>query len=88
LAGERVFVFDACALIALLEDEPGAAVVENLLQDPRNRCLIHAISACEIYYDLYRRGNIGDATSLMAILTENGLQLLEELTSDLWQTAG
>jgi predicted nucleic acid-binding protein len=88
LADDRVFVFDACAFIALLEDEPGAAAVEVLLQDPRNRCLIHSINACEIYYDLYRRGNTEDANSLVAIFGENGLQLVEESPSDLWQIAG
>lgn len=85
MAGEQVFVFDACAFIALLEDEPGAAVVEDLLQDPGKRCLIHAISACEIYYDLYRRGNTDDANSLAALLAEYGLELLEALPAELWR---
>ena len=88
MAGEQVFVLDACAFIALLEDEPGAAVVEDLLQDPGKRCLIHAINACEIYYDLYRRGNTEDANSLAVLLAEYGLELLEGLPAELWQTAG
>jgi uncharacterized protein with PIN domain len=88
LAAEPVFVFDACALIAILEDEPGAEVVEDLLQEPGNRCLIHAISACEVYYDLCRRGNMEDADTLEAIFAEYGLELLEALPSDLWKIAG
>jgi len=88
LAVEPVFVFDACAFIALLEDEPGAEVVEELLQEPKNRCLIFAISACEVYYDLHRRGNREDAESLEAIFTEYGLALLDDLPSDLWKAAG
>ena len=88
MPGEPVFVFDACAFIALLEDEPGAEVVEKLLQESANRCLIHAVNACEVYYDLCRRGNSEDADSLETIFAEYGLELLESLTSDVWQLAG
>ncbi len=88
MAVEPVFVFDACAVIALLEDEPGAEVVEELLQDPKNRCLIFVVSACEIYYDLHRRGNREDAESLESIFAGNNLTLLDGLPSDLWKAAG
>jgi uncharacterized protein with PIN domain len=88
LATESVFVFDACALIAILEDEPGADVVQSLLKDSTNRCLIHAVSACEVYYDLLRRGNAEDAETLEVIFGELGLELLEALPSNLWRTAG
>ncbi len=88
MAIESVFVFDACALIALLEDEPGAKVVEDLLQEPGNRCLVHAVSVCEVYYDLCRRGDTEDAESLESLLTEFGLELIEELPANLWRIAG
>jgi len=39
LPARPVFVLDACALIALLEDEPGAERVEEILGEPENRCL-------------------------------------------------
>ncbi|MBW8879155.1 MAG: type II toxin-antitoxin system VapC family toxin [Acidobacteria bacterium] len=88
MAAESVFVFDACALIAILENEPGADMVAQLLQEPANRCLIHAVSACEVYYDLYRRGSVDEADTLAAIFAEYGLELVETLPSDLWRTAG
>ncbi|HEV2856717.1 MAG TPA: type II toxin-antitoxin system VapC family toxin [Thermoanaerobaculia bacterium] len=88
MAAEPVFVFDACALIALLEDEPGAEVVEEILQDPTNSCLINAVSACEVYYDLCRRGNTEDADTLEKLFAEYGLELLDALPSDLWKVAG
>jgi uncharacterized protein with PIN domain len=88
LAVEPVFVLDACAFIAFLEDEPGAEAVEELLQEPKNRCLILAIGACEIYYDLCRRGNTEDAESLESIFAEYDIELLEGLPSDLWKVAG
>jgi uncharacterized protein with PIN domain len=88
LATEPVFVFDACALIALLEDEPGAEVVEELLQEPGNRCLIHAVNACEVYYDLCRRGNTEDADTLEVLFAGYDLELFDSLASDLWKLAG
>jgi uncharacterized protein with PIN domain len=88
LAADSVFIFDACALIALLEDEPGADVVEELLQTTANRCLIHAVSVCEVYYDLHRRGNTEDADTLEALLSEHGLELVETLPPGLWRIAG
>jgi uncharacterized protein with PIN domain len=88
LAAESIFVFDACALIAILENEPGALIVEELLQDPANRCLIHAASACEVYYDLCRRGSIDEADTLVALFTEYGLDLVETLPLELWRLAG
>jgi uncharacterized protein with PIN domain len=75
-------------MIALLEDEPGAERVEALLQEPGNHCLIHAISACEVYYDLLRRGNTADAESIEVIFSEFGLELLETLPAQLWRLAG
>lgn len=88
MPAEPVFVFDACAVIALLEDEPGAGVVERLLQDAAGRCLIHAVSACEVYYDLYRRGSRDDAETIDQIFAEYGLEILEAMPSELWRIAG
>ena len=88
MAAESVFVFDACAFIALLEDETGADVVEALLQEATNRCMIHAINACEVYYDLHRQGNTEDADALEELLAEYGLELVETFSSSLWRAAG
>ena len=88
MAAESVFVFDACALIAILENEPGADVVAELLREPANRCLIHAVSACEVYYDLCRRGTIDEADSLVELFDEYGLDLVDTLPSELWGIAG
>ncbi len=48
-----VFIFDACAVLALLNLEPGAEVAAEILENGENHCLIHAINACEVYYGLH-----------------------------------
>lgn len=88
MPGRQVLVFDACAVIALLEAEPGVEVVEQLLDDPSNRCLLSPVNACEVYYDFLRRG-YGEATGILEpILAGYELQILETLTPEIWQTAG
>lgn len=86
-AEEGVYVFDACAVVAFLQREPGAEVVAEILKNPRSRCLIHAVNACEIYYDIYRRGG-EDADALDEILATSGIELVGTIPSTLWRTAG
>lgn len=85
---KRLYVLDACALVAFLYDEDGAEVVQELLDHDENRCLIHAINACEVYYDLLRRGNDKDAASLEGVLEDTGVQLNSDLSIELWKAAG
>ena len=49
-----VVVFDSCALIALLRDEPGAGEVEGLLGDATVECHVHAVNLCEVEYEGFR----------------------------------
>jgi uncharacterized protein with PIN domain len=88
LADEGVYVFDSCALVAFLQREPGAEVVAEVLKDPRNRCLIHAVNVCEVYYDLYRRNGEEDASTLEEVLADMGIEPVETIPSTLWRTAG
>jgi uncharacterized protein with PIN domain len=88
LSDDGLYVFDSCAVVALLQREPGAEVVAEILKDSRNRCLIHAINACEVYYDIYRRSGEADASALEGILETTGIELVETIPSTLWRTAG
>lgn len=63
MPAESLYIFDACALIALIEREPGYDRVETLLRDPAVESHIHAINLCEVLYDaLRRRPNISTHT--------------------------
>jgi uncharacterized protein with PIN domain len=88
LSDDGLYVFDSCAVVALLQREPGAEVVAEILKNSRNRCLIHAINACEVYYDIYRRSGEADASALEGILATTGIELVETIPSTLWRTAG
>ncbi len=88
MPADGLYVFDSCAVIAFLQREPGAEVVAEILKDSRNRCFIHAINACEVYHDIYRRGGEEDASALEEILATTGIELVETIPSTLWRTAG
>lgn len=89
MPAEAVYVFDACAVIALLQAEEGASIVVDLLQaEEDQRCLVHAINVCEIYYDVFRRDGEEIADGVKEILEGYGFELIEEVPPALWKAAG
>ena len=49
----KIYVFDACALIALLSKETGYENVEKIINEAKNKkakILIHKINLYEIFY--------------------------------------
>jgi predicted nucleic acid-binding protein len=88
LPPENVCVFDACAVIALLDAEPGAEVVEALLAEEDLRCVVHVLNVCEVYYHIYRRADKERAAKLPGILESYGFELNDSLAPALWQEAG
>lgn len=62
---EKHIVLDACALIAFLNDEPGAEIVAAILEDTPS-VEMSAINLLEIAYDAVRRS--GSAQSIIELL--------------------
>ncbi|MDR0456332.1 MAG: PIN domain-containing protein [Treponema sp.] len=47
------YILDACALLALFDDEEGADIVENILEQARNNeaaLIMNAANLIEVYY--------------------------------------
>jgi predicted nucleic acid-binding protein len=54
---KRIFVLDACALIAFMKDEEGAEVVGPLIKgsfDGKIDLIVNKINLLEVFYDFYR----------------------------------
>jgi len=81
-------VLDACALIALLRNEPGGADVRSLLADEACCCFIHADNLCEVYYDCLRNYDEAQADQMLEDLTVCGLLLRDDMDSGFWKKAG
>lgn len=88
MAADSTFVFDACAVIALLRGEDGAETVASLLGEPKYRCRLQAVNLCEVYYDGIRRGDTTDAARLEELLTKSGFDIETEVSRSLWESVG
>jgi predicted nucleic acid-binding protein len=86
-ADTAAYVFDSCAVVALLYREPGAERAASLLES-KSRCLIHAVNVCEVFYDGLRRGSTMTAEELETLLVQAGLRIETAIPRALWQTAG
>ena len=82
------YIFDACALIALADDEEGADILENYLADEENECYVHALNFCEVYYHARRRGTETEAKELIEEFLELGLIERNDLDKIFWQEVG
>lgn len=87
-ATEPVYVLDACAVIALLYGEEGSGEVMALLEESENRCRIHALNLCEVFYDGLRRGDLSDAARVENLVTGSGIEIETEIPRPLWESAG
>jgi PIN domain nuclease of toxin-antitoxin system len=75
------YLLDACALIALLADEEGAAAVGSIVES--SECHVHSINVYELYKDcLARSGSTTDADELLSDLGTLGLRRVDCMRDD------
>jgi PIN domain nuclease of toxin-antitoxin system len=82
------YVLDAGPLIALLNGEAGADVVEDVLTEPGSTCYIHCYNLCEIYYQYFRRGGQATADEVVSDLLDLGICLRDDSDISFWKSAG
>lgn len=83
-----IYIFDASAIIAYLDGEPGSGLVDSLLKNFDNTCYVHAINLCEIYYTYIRRKNEQTANRILLDLKMAGLVERQDMGSEFWQRVG
>jgi len=81
-------VYDSNALIAYLEDEPGAESVDALLSDDSANGFVHSVNLCEVYYHVRRKQGEDAADAACDTLKNLGLEVREDLDDDFWKAAG
>jgi PIN domain nuclease of toxin-antitoxin system len=82
------YVLDACSLIAYLRKENGGEIVRDLLLESKNQCSIHALNLCEVYYDFERFAGRNVADEVIEIVSELGIDIIEDMDESLWKLAG
>lgn len=81
-------VYDSNVLIAYLEDEPGAEIIEFWLTDKTNTGFVHSINLCEVFYHVRRKFGEEAAQETYEGIRKLGLTIREDLDEDFWQEAG
>jgi PIN domain nuclease of toxin-antitoxin system len=82
------YILDSSALIAFLNGESGANIVQNLLDDPNAVCYAHAVNICEVYYGFFREKDQTTAEVVVNDLISIGLQIREDMDQAFWQAVG
>ena len=86
-----VYILDACSLIALLTNEDGADVVQNLMQRATDReinILMHKVNFFEVYYYIYKRYSEKMALKLLEDIKISPIKIDTEVTDDILIKAG
>ncbi|MCL2600725.1 MAG: PIN domain-containing protein [Treponema sp.] len=85
------YVVDACAIIAFLNDEPGAGTVARLLNQAEtgaDRLFMSSVQVLEVYYDrIYVRGR-EYADTVLDSLYASPIIVLPRITHDAIREAG
>ncbi|MEK7250965.1 MAG: type II toxin-antitoxin system VapC family toxin [Bacteroidota bacterium] len=84
----RTCLFDACSLLAYLNDEEGADKVEQLLNDEGTEKVIHAINLLEVYYDVYRVEGKERAEDVLDALEQFPARIIQEIGNQTFREAG
>jgi predicted nucleic acid-binding protein len=86
-----VYVLDACALIAYLNDEPGAEIVDvHLLQASERAAVVfmHKLNLLEVYYGFYRSGGKEKADEMLNDINTTEIEIIEGISDDVFLEAG
>lgn len=87
----KTFILDACALIAFLNDEEGANLVEKLLcmANARNASLLmNKVNLFEIYYGVYRDDGIEEAKNVLRKIENLPVKIIDTFTDEVFYEAG
>jgi predicted nucleic acid-binding protein len=74
-------------MIAFLDDEPGAGVVEQVLTEPGSTCYAHIFNLMEIYYTYFRRRGEAVAEDALQSLLDTGLAVRDDHDTAFWKEA-
>jgi len=87
----KIYVFDACALIALLSKETGYENVEKIIneaKDKKVKIIMHKINLYEVYYHICKFYDEAVAINFLAEIKQSPMQINTEITDELIIKAG
>jgi predicted nucleic acid-binding protein len=85
------YVLDANAIVALLKNEKGAEVVDNLLvQAADGKCSVcmNKYNLLEVYYGFYREDGEAFAEEQIKAIQESPVKIVDTLSNEVFRQAG
>jgi len=87
----ETYIFDACALIALLSKESGYGNVEQIIERSRSKkavILMHTVNVLEVYYHISKLYSDNLAQKFLKEIKKSPIRLRTEVTEDVIIRAG
>jgi len=88
----KIYVLDACAIIASLKNEEGANKVENIFISQKKsndmQIIMHKINLLEVYYDVVKRCGEAAAKNVLAEIKRNPIKIISLFSNQLFFEAG
>jgi PIN domain nuclease of toxin-antitoxin system len=85
------YVLDACALLALLRNETGADVVENIIDDAdvgNAKVSMHKANLLEVYYDILRSYGKDQARETLYEVAQLPITVIPDISDAFFEEAG
>ena len=85
------YVLDACAMLAVLSNEPGASIVEEIYEKAASGDVVLAmnkLNLLEVYYDLLRAYNKEYSDEIINQIKRLPIHIYNELSDDDFYEAG
>jgi PIN domain nuclease of toxin-antitoxin system len=87
----KIYVFDACALIALLSKETGYENVERIIKEAKDKqatIKMHKINLYEVYYHICKLYDETSAINFLEEIKKSPIQIDMEITDEIIIKAG
>ena len=88
---KQIYILDACALLALLSNEPGADIVANVYQKAVSgeiTLAINKLNLLEVYYDLIRTYGKENADNFYKKFKQSPINIYHEISDEIFTEAG
>ena len=85
------YVLDACALFALLQDEPGADKVADVINSAKNgtaKVIMNKTNLLEVYYDTFRYRGKAQADTMLHGFKKLPVIVNDVMTDEIFNEAG
>ena len=83
----KLYVFDACAVLALVKGEQGASVVNGIIESD-SKIFLHSVTLLEIYYVIMQQLGTNSANLFFEQITQAPIEIIYEISENTIKNAG